>query len=220
MARMYPIEADLYAHLSSRYLLRTLTRSPILACAPFPYLDLLQLQLEKLAINACLNPVTTLLNIRNGAILSNTSLNRVHRLLLAEISLVIRNLPELAGLSGVRVRFSPERLETLLTGVAQKTAENSSSMREDVRRGKNTEVEYINGYIVKRGEQQGVKCVLNYLIMQLVLGKTWSQRMTEALAMPIGVSRVEGSSEWGTAGDEGGVVLEDKGYDEDVQRKR
>jgi 2-dehydropantoate 2-reductase len=44
-------------------------------------------------------------------------------------------------------------------------------MCADVRAGRRTEVEFINGYVVKRGEEVGVKCVMNYLMMQLVKGK-------------------------------------------------
>jgi 2-dehydropantoate 2-reductase len=167
----YPTDKELFSNLSSRYLLRTLTRSPVLACAVFPYLDLLQLQLEKLASNCILNPLTALLNVPNGATSDQAQLSPVQRLLLAEISLVIRGLPELEGIPNVRHRFSAKRLEQLLDGVTKRTAQNSSSMREDIRHGKRTEIDYINGYIVKRGEQQGIRCALNFMLMQLVKTK-------------------------------------------------
>ena len=210
-SRFYPTDADLYSTLSSRYLLRTLTRSPILACATFPALDLLQLQLEKLAINAVLNPLTALLDLPNGGILHNNALTKVQRLLLAEISLVLRSLPELEGVPNVRMRFSPERLETLTVSVAAKTGANSSSMREDIRKGRATEVEYINGYVVKRGEEMGVKCVLNYMLMQLVLGKNWAGRSKDGEALPLGVTRVEGKLPDAEAGGPDRVMLEDVG---------
>ena len=211
--RYYPTDTDLYSPLSSRFLLRTLTRSPILCCAPFPYLDLLQLQLEKLTVNSLMNPITALLNIPNGSLLENSNMTRATRLLLAEISLVIRSLPELSAVPGVKVRFAPDRLESLYQGVADRTAANSSSMREDVRRSKNTEIEYINGYIVKRGEELGIKCVLNYLLMQLVMAKSYDQRKSYAEnrgppPKPYGVSQVEGES-----GEDGTVTLEDVGTD-------
>jgi 2-dehydropantoate 2-reductase len=34
-----------------------------------------------------------------------------------------------------------------------------------------TEVDYINGWIVKRGEELGIRCSMNYMLMQLVKGK-------------------------------------------------
>ncbi|KAG9953768.1 6-phosphogluconate dehydrogenase C-terminal domain-like protein, partial [Aureobasidium melanogenum] len=156
---------------TARYLLRTLTGSPVLAAVGFPPLEFMQQQLEKLAINAVINPLTVMLDAPNGSILYNFAITRTMRLLLAEISLVIRSLPELRGLPNVQDRFSPERLETLIVSIADKTGQNISSMLADVRAGRKTEVRYINGYIVKRGEEMGMQCVCNYMMMQLVEGK-------------------------------------------------
>jgi 2-dehydropantoate 2-reductase len=207
--RMYPTDDDLYANITSRYLLRTLTRSPILICAAIPYLDLLQLQLEKLTINCIINPITALMNVPNGSLLRNGALSKTSRLLLAEISAVIRTLPELEGVPSIRSRFSPARLESLYLSVAQNTAQNSSSMREDIRNGKDTEIEYINGYIVRRGEEQGLKCVLNYMLMQLIKGKSWDSLDMEGQTLPYGVSEVVWSQPQEDL--DGPVVLEDRG---------
>jgi 2-dehydropantoate 2-reductase len=156
---------------SSRYLVRTLTRCPSLCAVGFTYIELHQQQLEKLAVNCIINPLTVLLDARNGAITYNFELTRVMRLMLAEISLVIRSLPELKGIPNVPFRFSAERLETLVVGIANKTANNISSMLADVRAGRSTEIDYINGYIVRRGEELGIKCLVNYAIMQTVMAK-------------------------------------------------
>ena len=157
---------------SSRYLIRTLTRTPVLCAVGFTPTELLQLQLEKLAVNSVLNPLTVLLDNRNGSILYNFAITRTMRLLLAETSLVIRSLPELQNIPNVNTRFSAQRLETLVVSVANNTRDNISSMLADVRAGRQTEVEYINGYIVKRGEETGIKCVVNYSTMQMVMGKS------------------------------------------------
>lgn len=186
----YPTDKELFSNTSSRFLLRTLTRSPVLACAAFPYLDLFQLQLEKLSANAVMNPMTALLNVPNGALLENPSLSMVQRMLLAEISLVLRGLPELEGIPNVHRRFSAQRLEQFVLGVITRTAENSSSMREDVRHSKMTEIDFINGYIIGRGEEQGIKCALNFMLMHLVKGKTWIQRGAEGASLPYGVSQM------------------------------
>ncbi len=187
--RFYPTDKELFASLSSRYLLRTLTRSPVLACAAFPYLDLFQLQLEKLAANAVLNPLTALLNVPNGALLKSRDIAMVERLLLAEVSLVIRGLPELEGIPNVQMRFSATRLEQVANLVTRRTAQNSSSMREDLRHGKKPEVDYINGYIVKRGEEQGIQCALNFMLMQLIKGKDALNHADQSV--PYGTKRIE-----------------------------
>lgn len=156
---------------SSRYLLRTLTRVPVLAAVALSPSELLQAQLEKLAVNCLVNSLTVMLDCRNGDLLNNFAISRTMFLLLAEISTVIQSLPELEGIPNTKLRFSPERLEHLATSIAQKTSENISSMLQDVRRGARTEIEYINGYIVKRGEEMGFKASMNYMLMQMVIGK-------------------------------------------------
>ncbi|GAB7324467.1 hypothetical protein MBLNU13_g08390t1 [Cladosporium sp. NU13] len=173
---VHDTQSELWAS-SSRYLIRTLTRTPVLCAVGFTPTELLQLQLEKLAVNSVLNPLTVLLDNRNGSILYNFAITRTMRLLLAETSLVIRSLPELQNIPNVNTRFSAQRLETLVVSVANNTRDNISSMLADVRAGRQTEVEYINGYIVKRGEEMGIKCVVNYSTMQMVMGKsTMTQR--------------------------------------------
>lgn len=209
--RMFPSEKDLYANITSRYLLRTLTRSPILVCAAFPYLDLLQMQLEKLAVNCVVNPITALLNVPNGSLLGNVGLIKVVRLLLAEISVVVRSLPELDGVPNVKIRFSAQRLEMLYLAVTRKTAQNSSSMREDIRKGKNTEIEYINGYIVRRGEERGIKCALNYMLMELIRGKSWDTADAEGQSVPYGVSEVLAEPTGPDASADDPILLEDQG---------
>jgi 2-dehydropantoate 2-reductase len=168
---IHDTQSELWAD-TSRYLLRTLTRTPVLCAVGFTPTELLQLQLEKLAVNSVLNPLTVILDARNGSILYNFAITRTMRLLLAETSLVIRSLPELQNIPNVATRFSAQRLETLVVSVANTTRDNISSMLADVRGGRQTEVEYINGYIVKRGEEIGIKCVVNYSTMQMVVGKS------------------------------------------------
>jgi 2-dehydropantoate 2-reductase len=167
-----PTSAKFHWTPNQRYLLRTLLRTPVLGAASFSPPDLLQLQLEKLAVNCIVNPLTVLLDARNGALLYNYALTRTMRLLLSEISLVIRSLPELQYIPNVQTRFDPGRLETVVVGVANRTKDNISSMLADARTGRQTEIDYINGWIVKRGEEIGVRCLMNYMLMQMVKGKT------------------------------------------------
>lgn len=173
--------------ITARYLLRTLTRTSVLCAAHFPEIDIMQLQLEKLVMNAIVNPLTALLDIFNGSLLKNVYYTAVIRLLLAEMSMVIRSLPELRGVPNVDQRFSAARLERIVFDVIKNTAKNSSSMRQDVRYNKETELDFINGYIVKRGEELGIKCVMNFLIIQLIKGRTWQRTGLTALEHPVQV---------------------------------
>jgi len=151
---------------SPRHLQNTLLRSPPINATLHPPAALLQLQWEKLAVNAVVNPLTALFNIPNGDILA-PSFTPAIRALVAEISAVVHALPEMP--SDMKQQFSPERLEERVRSVAGATAANVSSMLQDVRKGKRTEVEYITGYIVRRGEEVGVACEENRRVMRAVV---------------------------------------------------
>lgn len=172
---------------SARYLLRTLTRTPILAAVAFPPTDLLQQQLDKLAVNCIINPLTAIFDCTNGELLNQFSVTRIMRLLLAEVSLVIRSLPELDGVPNKNLRYDPQRLEAMVVVVATRTAKNVSSMLHDVRQHTKTEIDYINGYVVRRGEELGIKCVLNYMLLQMVKarGNMVQQRDDDTLPLDL-----------------------------------
>ena len=172
---------------SARYLLRTITRTPILAAVPFPPTDLLQQQLDKLAVNCIINPLTAIFDCTNGELLNNFSVTRIMRLLLAEVSLVLRSLPELEGVPNKDLRYGPKRLESMVVVVAGRTSKNVSSMLHDVRHHSMTEVDYINGYIVRRGEELGIKCVLNYMLLQMVKARGNMVQKEEADKLPLGL---------------------------------
>ncbi|KAL1963742.1 hypothetical protein VTN77DRAFT_7808 [Rasamsonia byssochlamydoides] len=176
---------------STKYLLRTLTLTPPLVAVAETPTALLQYQLEKLAINSVILPLTVLFDCENGELLYNYNITRAMRLLLIEISTVICALPELQGVPGINSRFAPERLRSMVVHLANKTSKITSSMLEDVRRGRKTEIEYLNGYIVRRGEELGIRCALNYLIMQLVIGKSDVITRRNAGAIPLDLSALE-----------------------------
>lgn len=157
----------------SQFLLETLLRSPILRCERLAWKELLQNQLFKLAANCVLNPLTAILDVQNGVIKENPDLQPLIQRLLQEISLVFQSLPEIKDLpSDQKDRFSVPSLETLVMDTIEKTAGNSSSMREDVRKGRSTEIEYINGWVLRRARELGIECEANTGLMQLVLAKS------------------------------------------------
>ncbi|KAL4997623.1 ketopantoate reductase PanE/ApbA C terminal-domain-containing protein [Aspergillus recurvatus] len=172
---------------STKYLLRTLTLTPPLVAVAESPSSIMLYQLEKLAMNSIINPLTALMDCRNGELLYNYSFTRLMRLLLLEISSVICSLPEIQGIPGLESRFSPERLRWMVTQLANKTAKNHSSMLQDVRANKTTEIEFLNGYIVRKGEELGIKCVVNYTIKHLVLAKQRESRRQESSTIPIDI---------------------------------
>lgn len=156
---------------SVRYLFRRLHTSPLVMPVAFAYHEFLVLQLERLAVRAVIGPLTAIFDCFNGELLYNGRIDRVMRLMLSEISLVIRSLPEMQNVYNLEARFDPDRLETIVASVAQKTSSRSSSMRLHVNDGLILQIESTTGYIIRRGEELGIRCVMNFMIMQMVLGK-------------------------------------------------
>jgi 2-dehydropantoate 2-reductase len=109
---------------------------------------------HKLALNCVVNPLTALLDCPNG----DLPLSRESRLiggLLDEIGAVA------AAELGERWGYTTEHLRAALGQLVATTADNSSSMREDLRQGRATEISKLNLAVAAAGEQNGRPCPLN-----------------------------------------------------------
>ncbi|RAH81631.1 2-dehydropantoate 2-reductase family protein [Aspergillus japonicus CBS 114.51] len=149
------------------YLLDALPTSPLLTATTYPtYAEILQIQLEKLAVNAFCNPVCALHSAPNKFLFTQPALRRA---VLDEISAIVPRLPELRGVEGVAARFALDRLEDTVNGVLERTRDTTCSMVVDLRCGRETEVRFINGYWVRRGREVGVDVAVNERLMAAVL---------------------------------------------------
>lgn len=106
----------------------------------------------KLVINAAINPLTALLQIPNGELLSHPKARRM-------MGALARETAEVAEAEKVHLPFSDPVLAA--EEVARKTAKNLSSMFQDVRRGAPTEIDAICGAIMKRGAKHGIRTPYN-----------------------------------------------------------
>lgn len=114
---------------------------------------------RKLAVNCAINPLTALLGARNGFLVENETTRRLMTLVAEETSAVA----EAQGIRLIIGRASKGAFE-----VATATAANMSSMAQDVARGAPTEIESINGAVVRIGEQNGVPTPFNEALLRLV----------------------------------------------------
>jgi 2-dehydropantoate 2-reductase len=113
----------------------------------------------KLVINAAINPLTALLRVPNGELLARPTA----RELMAE---AVLEVVRVATKRGVRLPYS-DPVE-MVEEVARNTAANSSSMLQDVNRGTPTEIDAINGAIIRLGEISGVATPVNRMFWRLV----------------------------------------------------
>ena len=106
----------------------------------------------KLVINAAINPLTALLQVSNGELLSHPKARRM----MGELA---RETAEVAAAEHVHLPFNNP--VDAAEDVARKTAANYSSMFQDVLRGAPTEIDAISGAVMKRGAKHGIKTPYN-----------------------------------------------------------
>ncbi|MFC6864024.1 ketopantoate reductase family protein [Halomicroarcula sp. GCM10025817] len=97
---------------------------------------------EKLAVNAAINATTALSRVENGALAESPG-----------EALLAAAARETAGVAREHgVALPDDRAVSLAADVARETAANRSSMYQDVERGRRTEVDAINGYVVDHAD--------------------------------------------------------------------
>ncbi|MBC5810256.1 MAG: 2-dehydropantoate 2-reductase [Candidatus Eremiobacteraeota bacterium] len=101
----------------------------------------------KLVVNAAINPVTALARRPNGYLAEHPAARALAVALARETAAV-------AEKSGVVLPF--DDVEQYVLEVVRQTAGNRSSMLADVERGRPTEIDAINGAVVRRGRPVGV----------------------------------------------------------------
>jgi 2-dehydropantoate 2-reductase len=116
---------------------------------------------HKLVVNSIINPLTALLNVKNGELLSHPDAIILMKTLLEEAS-------ALATHSNLEV-FHPSWDQ--IRQVCTQTAANTSSMLQDIRAGRKTEIEAITGYILDQGRQAGIVMPTHETLYRLVRSK-------------------------------------------------
>jgi 2-dehydropantoate 2-reductase len=120
--------------------------------------NIIEKQWLKLAINCVINPITAIKNIDNGQINNDLFTAQIEEIL-TEIILVAKS---------EGIYLDKAMLMDTVRQVATATAKNSSSMRCDVLADKQTEVNYINGYIHKLGLKHNIATPENTKLWQQV----------------------------------------------------
>ncbi|MFO7870966.1 MAG: 2-dehydropantoate 2-reductase [Kiritimatiellia bacterium] len=114
--------------------------------------DCLSLVWSKLVINAAINPLTAISNVRNGYLVYDEKLKKqLHR--------AAQEAAAVARAKGATLAYEDAGMEA--ERICRETAENFSSMVQDLRKKKKTEIDFINGIVVKEGQSLGIPVELN-----------------------------------------------------------
>lgn len=114
---------------------------------------------RKLAINCAINPLTAIHDCRNGALLEHPS----HIELMQSVCLEVEQIAAAAG-----IELFPDPLADRAMAVAKATGDNLSSMLQDVRQGRHTEIEQITGFLCEQARILGIEVPVNQSLLQAI----------------------------------------------------
>jgi len=113
----------------------------------------------KVILNAAVNPLTALLRLRTGALLDSEALAETLRLIVDE---------SVAIAAACDVPLQAAEVLATIRAVAEATRDNKSSMLQDLERGRRTEIDAINGALIRRAREHRVPCPVNQLLASMV----------------------------------------------------
>lgn len=127
----------------------------------FPILmesDYQAMLIKKLVVNAVINPLTAILNVKNGILVRNPYYFRIFGQLFEECAEVLD------------LHNKEEYFQNVMA-VCEKTADNHSSMYKDLENGRQTEVDAILGYLLEEAERKNIKAPLIHNYYHCIKGK-------------------------------------------------
>ncbi|MFU8819118.1 MAG: ketopantoate reductase family protein [Desulfurivibrio sp.] len=114
---------------------------------------------RKLIINAGINALSVIHDCPNGRLLEIPAARQA-------MAAAVREAAAVAGAVGVELTEDPV---TLVEEICRQTATNISSMLQDIRRGKTTEIEAINGAIVRLAARHRMAVPVNHDLLTSIV---------------------------------------------------
>jgi 2-dehydropantoate 2-reductase len=124
--------------------------------------DIIRDKWLKAFYNIALNPLSAILRVPYGRLGEMPETLSIMRAMLKEAF-------EVANALGIRVACTwEEYYEHLLRDLLPPTAKHISSMLQDMERGKRTEIDYMNGAVVRLGRELGIPAPVNETVTEIV----------------------------------------------------
>lgn len=140
--------------------------------------DVKRLLWEKLFVNMTVNPITAIFGTKISLISENESAKRLARVLIDEAVVVAERDGEV---------FDADEVFGRLISTAGALSSGTASMCQDIEHGRRTEIDFINGAVVKLGEKYGVPAPTHKAICLMIKTKealTYSKRKESLIKNP------------------------------------
>jgi len=114
---------------------------------------------SKLIVNAAINAPATLLRVRNGDLPVSSGGRELIHAIVEECLTIVRA-------KGIRLIF--DDAEARVLAVCEGTAPNINSMFQDIRAGRRTEIDFINGALAREAQHLGILAPVNRALSLLI----------------------------------------------------
>jgi len=139
--------------------------------------DIRRSKWEKMCWNCVFNPLTVIINDRVSKALDHPEMLQVIPQIVGEVGAVA---------AGLKVPLSPDMADKVVRW-SQEIRDIHTSMYDDWKAGRPTEIDFLNGYIVQRGRDLGIPTPLNEALTAMV------KVITEREKSGPGILRIEGA---------------------------
>lgn len=139
--------------------------------------DIRRTKWEKMCWNCVFNPITVLLNDRVAKALDHSEMMGVIRQIVGEVAAIAATL---------KVPLAPDMTERVVKA-SQEIRDIHTSMYDDWKAGRPTEIDYLNGYIVEQGRRLGIPTPVNEALTAMI------KTLTEKEQIGRGHVRIEGA---------------------------
>lgn len=120
--------------------------------------DIMRTKWEKMCWNVVFNPLTVLINDRVSKAISHPEMRAV-------IKLIVEEAVTVAKADGVEL--APDMADKVIQW-SQEIRDIHTSMFDDWKAGRRTEIDHLNGYLVRRGNEMGVRTPVNEAVCALI----------------------------------------------------
>lgn len=139
--------------------------------------DIRRSKWEKMCWNCVFNPITVLINDRVAKALDHPEMLGVIHQIVGEVAAVS---------AALKVPLAPDMAEKTVKAT-QAIRDIHTSMYDDWKAGRPTEIDYLNGYVVRKGQELGIPTPVNEALTALV------KAVTEKEKSGPGTIRIEGA---------------------------
>ncbi|KAL6871306.1 ketopantoate reductase PanE/ApbA C terminal domain-containing protein [Trichoderma novae-zelandiae] len=136
-----------------------------------PFDKWLHFKLPSVILDSVVEPVCVLMEIPYAGLQRNPAAQRMMQRLLAEIVSVVDSMPEIEGSAAIRDFIRGNRIKQHIYSRIMARRGASSDLARQIQNGLPTDIDYLNGFFIRRGRQLGIETPINLMVRDMIKAK-------------------------------------------------